>query len=69
MDLLIPRSVSDAGFQYHVIGDDSRGTGYDAIAWIEAAVRNQSFIPPTITVHSANPAARIRMLAGIEAIQ
>lgn len=53
----------------HDLGDDSRGTGYDVIAWIEAAVRNQSIIPPIITVHSANPAARIRMLAGIEAIQ
>ncbi len=68
INLLATRRVTHIGLD-HDLGDDSRGTGYDVIAWIEAAVRNQSIIPPIITVHSANPAARIRMLAGIEAIQ
>jgi hypothetical protein len=53
----------------HDLGDDHRGTGYDVIAWIEEAVALRGFIPPRIAVHSANPAARSRMLKGIEAIQ
>ncbi|GAB3358479.1 cyclic-phosphate processing receiver domain-containing protein [Lysobacter tyrosinilyticus] len=52
----------------HDLGDDQRGTGYDVIAWIEEAVALRNFKPPLIHVHSANPAARERMEAGIAAI-
>lgn len=53
----------------HDLGNDARGTGYDVIAWIEEAVALRGFVPPRIAVHSANPAARARMLNGIEAIE
>lgn len=53
----------------HDLGDDSRGTGYDVILWIERAVAIDGFIPPPITVHSANPPAKIKMLEGIRAIE
>lgn len=53
----------------HDLGDDARGTGYDVIAWIEEAVATRHFVPPVIRVHSANPAARVRMEAGIAAIE
>ena len=53
----------------HDLGDDARGTGYDVIVWIEREVALSGFKPPKITVHSANPAARNRMLAGIRAIE
>ena len=53
----------------HDLGDDGRGTGYDVICWIEEAVALHGFDPPTITVHSANPSARLKMLAGIQAIE
>lgn len=53
----------------HDLGDDARGTGYDVIAWIEEAVVTRGFVPPIVRVHSANPAARVRMEAGIEAIE
>jgi hypothetical protein len=52
----------------HDLGDDARGTGYDVIVWIERAVIERGFVPPRMAVHSANPAARARMLAGIEAV-
>ncbi|MEH6421288.1 cyclic-phosphate processing receiver domain-containing protein [Pseudomonas sp. CGJS7] len=52
----------------HDLGDDQRGTGYDVIVWIERAVIERGFRPPSIRVHSANPTARVRMLAGIEAV-
>ena len=42
--------------------------GYDVVLWIEAALHQQGFVPPCIHVHSANPAARQRMLAGVFAI-
>ena len=49
--------------------DDERGTGYDVVLWIEEAVALRGFVPPKITVHSANPSARDKMLAGIRAIE
>jgi hypothetical protein len=52
----------------HDLGDDQRGTGYDVLLWIEEAVVINQFIPPEITIHSANPAARQRMLAAIDSI-
>lgn len=52
----------------HDLGDDARGTGYDVIVWIEEAVALHGFLPPTITVHSANPSAAAKMRAGIRAI-
>lgn len=53
----------------HDLGDDARGTGYDVVVWIEEAVATSDFVPPRIHVHSANGAARVRMLAGVAAIE
>lgn len=53
----------------HDLGDDTRGTGYDDVRWIEQAVALHGFHPPRITVHSANSSAREKMLAGIRSIQ
>lgn len=52
----------------HDLGDDARGTGYDVLVWLEQAVALDGFRPPTLHVHSANPAARARMLAAVSAI-
>ena len=52
----------------HDLGDDQRGTGYDVLTWLEEAVALRSFKPPRIAVHSANPAAKVRMQAAIAAI-
>ncbi|EIP97796.1 hypothetical protein Ga0100231_001170 [Opitutaceae bacterium TAV4] len=53
----------------HDLGDDTRGTGYDVIAWIEEAVAVRGFVAPEIRIHSANPVGRERMLRGIAAIE
>ena len=66
--LLISGSVVEISLD-HDLGDDAAGTGYDVVAWIERAVFERGFQPPTIYVHSANPPARKRMLAAVEAIQ
>ncbi len=52
----------------HDLGDDARGTGYDVILWLEEAVATRGFVPPLVTVHSANSSAREKMLLGIRAI-
>jgi hypothetical protein len=52
----------------HDLGDDARGTGYDVVLWIEEVVALSGFQPPRMKVHSANAAARAKMLAGIAAI-
>jgi hypothetical protein len=53
----------------HDLGDDSKGTGYDVVNWIEKAVVMSSFIPPKITIHTSNPAARKKMEAGVRSIE
>ena len=52
----------------HDLGDDTRGTGYNVVLWIEEAVVVNQFVPPKIFIHSANPVGRDRMLRGIESI-
>jgi len=53
----------------HDLGDDAHGTGYDVLLWVEQAVVLSGFKPPKLQVHSANSAARQRMLAAIEQIE
>lgn len=52
----------------HDLGDDEKGTGYDVINWIEEQVVTKGFVPPKITVHSANSSARRKMEQGIRSI-
>lgn len=52
----------------HDLGDDSTGTGYDVILWIEEAVATTDYIPPQILIHTANAAARSKMIAGVDSI-
>jgi len=52
----------------HDLGDDERGTGYDVVLWIEEQVALYGFVPPQISVHSANVSAREKMEAGIRTI-
>jgi hypothetical protein len=66
--LLVGGGVAEISLD-HDLGDDSRGTGYDVVAWIEQAVATGEFRAPKISVHSANPPARARMHAGIAAIE
>lgn len=65
--LLATGEVTDLSLD-HDLGDDARGTGYDVITWLEEQVATGDFLPPAISVHSANTAARQRMEAGIASI-
>lgn len=53
----------------HDLGDDSRGTGYDVILWIEKEFFTKGYTPPKIKVHSANSSARVKMELGIKDIE
>ena len=53
----------------HDLGDDSRGTGYDVLLWIEEQVMINNFKPPKIKIHTANSSARERMEAGVRTIE
>ncbi|MEQ0723455.1 cyclic-phosphate processing receiver domain-containing protein [Stutzerimonas stutzeri] len=53
----------------HDLGDDERGTGYDVIVWIEEAIVTRNYRSPQLVIHSANPAAALRMQNGIESIR
>jgi len=52
----------------HDLGDNGHGTGYDVLLWIEQAVMQSHFTPPSITVHCANEFARQKMEAMIARI-
>ncbi len=54
----------------HDLGfEDTIGTGYDVLLWLEEQVMLHGFTPPEITVHSANAGARPKMEQAIEAIR
>lgn len=52
----------------HDLGDDTHGTGYDVIVWIEEAVITRNFKAPKILIHSANSSARVKMELGVNNI-
>jgi hypothetical protein len=68
IEMLETGAVTDLSLD-HDLGDDRRGTGYDVILWIEEAVALRGFVPPRITIHSANASAVEKMIAGVRAIQ
>lgn len=53
----------------HDLGDDTIGTGYDVLVWLEGTVARQRFDLPVIHIHTANSAARPRMLAAVAQIE
>ena len=66
--LLMSGSVVECSLD-HDLGDDEAGTGYDVLLWIKRALVERGVVPPAISVHTANPPARKRMLAAVEAIE
>lgn len=69
--LLLTGEVTELSLD-HDLGDDSRGTGYDVLLWMEETVVKNGFeggfIPPRIAIHSANPVGRQRMSIAISMI-
>jgi hypothetical protein len=53
----------------HDLGDDTRGTGYSVLLWLEEAVAVRGFVPPSIIVHTANASARQKMLLAVQSIR
>jgi hypothetical protein len=54
----------------HDLGDEPGvGNGYDVLLWLEEQVVLHDFVPPELSVHSANVGARPKMEAAIEAIR
>ena len=54
----------------HDLGPPEAGTGYDVVCWLEErAHTDPSFRVPAIRIHTANPAARIKMQLAAESIR
>lgn len=51
----------------HDLGENTE-TGYDFLVWMERQVAEGNFIPPFISVHSANPVGVKRMEMAIASI-
>ena len=67
IELLQTGNVTEISLD-HDLGDDSVGTGYDVLLWIEKAVHCNGFTAPRMYVHSANTSAREKMLNCIKSI-
>lgn len=52
----------------HDLGDDTAGTGYDVLLWIEEQTYAKRYSPPAIKIHTANASARSKMEAAAESI-
>jgi hypothetical protein len=58
----------------HDLGLPEAGTGYDVCLWVEQRIFTQDFcmdnpfVPPVMTVHSANPVGRKNMECAIQMI-
>lgn len=68
IDALQTERVSDISLD-HDLGNDQIGTGYDVLLWLETAVASHRFDVPEIHIHTANAAARPKMLAAVAQIK
>ena len=68
IDLLKTGSVIEMSLDHDLGGDDTIGTGYDVLCWLEEQVICNHFFPPFITIHSANPSAKNKMLLALDTI-
>jgi hypothetical protein len=66
--ILSENEVTDLSLD-HDLGGPENGTGYDVIVWIEQQVAEYGYTPPLIFIHTANPAASIRMYAALDSIK
>lgn len=69
IELLKTRRVTELSLDHDLGDDEGIGTGYDVLLWLEEEMYNDmSFPAPDIKVHSANPAASLRMNQAILSI-
>lgn len=72
IDAILKGGVTDLSLD-HDLGDPKiAGTGYDVLTWIEeriALLNDAHFVPQKITLHTANPSARIKMELALKNIQ
>ena len=69
IQLLKEQSVSEISLDNDL--GELEPEGYEVVCWIEKQVFTGAgdYTPPTIHVHTGNPVARKKMLAGIESIK
>jgi hypothetical protein len=71
IELLMTGDVTELSLDHDLglIVAERERTGYDVLLWLEQEVAGGRTPPSAMSVHSANPVARRRMLQAIEAIQ
>ena len=70
IELLKSGQVEVLSLDHDLGEDESVGTGYHVLLWLEKEVYTKDFKPPTdMRVHSANSAARPKMEQAIEQIK
>ena len=68
--LLETGMVDELSLDHDLGGDETIGTGYTVLLWLEEAVAKRGFVPPPkIDVHSMNSSAKEKMIRAIEQIR
>ena len=65
--ILQEQNITDVSLD-HDLGFAENGTGYDVLLWIEEQVAFTEYIPPRISIHTANPSAYVKMKSAVEKI-
>lgn len=68
--LLETGQVEELSLDHDLGSDETIGTGYDVLVWIEQRIVTTGFIPPeVIRPHTANPSAWVKMELAIRQIR
>ena len=68
IEILTAGNVAELSLDYN-LGDDTCGTEYDVIIWLEEQVVNNNFkLPSKITIHSNNILLKPRMESAVKNI-
>ena len=69
IELLKTGQVEEISLDHDLGPEESVGTGYDVVKWVEEQVVLNRFLAPVMHVHSANGPAGDRMRQGIASIE
>jgi hypothetical protein len=68
INLLKTGTIEEISLDHDLGDEETQGTGYDVILWLEEQIFLDNIKPPLIKVHSANISARIKMELAIQSI-
>jgi len=63
-------SIKEVSLDHDLGNEEAYGNGYQVLAWIEEKVyRDETYVPPHVQIHTANPVALQKMSACLTSIR